>query len=398
MMSLNRYRLRHLVRKGNKKAQRLSRLLERPDRLLGVILIGNTFANIFASAIATVIAVHFFGDVGVIVATIVLTLAVLIFAEAAPKTLAALHPERVAFPVSGILNILLKVFYPLVWFVNTIANAVLRLFRIKVKKRGLDPLSLEELRTVVSEAKGKISSNYHQMLVRILDLEQVCVEDVMVPRNEIHGIDFEEDWKKILQSINQCEHAYMPVFRENIDDVIGMLNMRKVLTHMHTHKLTKNDLLALADKVYFVPEGALLNRQLLNFQDQQRKVGLVVDEYGDIQGLVTLQDILEEIVGEFAQGGVDDLSRLVVKQRDGSVLVDGSISIRDLNRVMHWNLSTEGPKTLSGLVIEHLEMIPLPGIGCRIAGYPMEVKSVSGNTVKLVQIWPELHHAAKTSE
>ncbi len=398
MMSLNRYRLRHLVRKGNKKAQRLSRLLERPDRLLGVILIGNTFANIFASAIATVIAVHFFGDVGVIVATIVLTLAVLIFAEAAPKTLAALHPERVAFPVSGILNILLKVFYPLVWFVNTIANAVLRLFRIKVKKRGLDPLSLEELRTVVSEAKGKISSNYHQMLVRILDLEQVCVVDVMVPRNEIHGIDFEEDWKKILQSINQCEHAYMPVFRENIDDVIGMLNMRKVLTHMHTHKLTKNDLLALADKVYFVPEGALLNRQLLNFQDQQRKVGLVVDEYGDIQGLVTLQDILEEIVGEFAQGGVDDLSRLVVKQRDGSVLVDGSISIRDLNRVMHWNLSTEGPKTLSGLVIEHLEMIPLPGIGCRIAGYPMEVKSVSGNTVKLVQIWPELHHAAKTSE
>lgn len=387
MMSLNRYRLRHLSRKGRPAAKRVMKLLERPDRLLGVILIGNTFANIMASSIATLIAVHYFGDAGIVVATIVLTLVVLIFAETAPKTVAALYPDRVAYKVSWILNWLLKIMYPLVWVVNAAANAILRLFQVKIRKRTAEPLTAEELRSLVHEAKGKISSTYQEMLLRILELERVTVEDVMVPRNAINGLDLTDSWELNFKKIINCEHSHMPLFREHIDDVAGMLNMRKVLSRMQRDRLREQDLLRLADKVYFVPEGALLNRQILNFQEQQKNISLVVDEYGDIQGLVTLQDVLEEIVGEFA-GEVEEFSRLIKSQKDGTVLVDGRISIRDLNRQKQWDLPIEGPKTLSGLIIEYLEMIPHPGICCRIAGYPMEIVRVSGNTIKLVQIFP----------
>lgn len=386
MMSLNRYRLRHLKRKGDLKAQRVARLLERPDRLLGVILLGNTFANILASAIATLIAVHYFGDIGLLIATLALTFIILIFAETAPKTLAALYPGKVAYPVSKPLEILLKIFYPLVWLINLIANGLLWLFRIKIKARGLEPLSREELRTVVHEATGKIASTYQQMLLRILDLEQVTVEDVMIPRNDIHGIDLEEDWANIVKQLTQCEHAYVPLYRENIDQVTGMLNLRKVMVAMQRNELSHPSLEELADKVYFVPEGALLNQQLLNFQDLQKSIGLVVDEYGDIQGLVTLQDVLEEIVGEFATGGVEKTG-LIKKQKDGSVLLDGSLNIRDINRLMQWHLPTDGPKTLSGLIIEYFEMIPTSGVCCQIDGYPMEIINMQANTVKLVRIF-----------
>lgn len=390
MMSLNRYRLRHLARKGLPNAKRVSRLLERPDRLLGVILIGNTFANVLASAIATVIAVHFFGDVGVLIATILLTLVILIFAETAPKTLAALYPEKVAYPFSLPLKILLKVFYPLVWVVNGFANALLRLFGIKVDKHKFEPLSLEELRTLVHEATGKIATNYQQMLLRILDLEQITVEDVMIPRNAIYGIDLEDNWDTILERLAKCGHAFVPLYRDNIDHVVGMLNTRKVLSSMQQQALNKKILLSIAEDVYFVPEGAILNRQLLNFQNQRKSIGLVVDEYGDIQGLVTLQDVLEEIVGEFARD-IDETTRYVRKQRDGSYLIDGRITIRDLNRATRWNLPLEGPKTLSGLIVENLESIPAAGVSLRIAGYPMEVVRVSGNTVRQVKILPDLY-------
>ncbi len=390
MMSLNRYRLRHLARKGKPKAKRVALLLERPDRLLGVILLGNTFANILASAIATAIAVRYFGEVGVLLAAIALTLVILIFAETTPKTFAAIHPMQVAFRTSLPLTILLKLFYPLVWSVNGIANGILLLFRVKVGKRTIEPLSAEELRTVVHEAKGKISSDYQQMLLRVLDLEQVTIEDVMVPKAEIHGIDLQESWDKILYELTHCKHAYLPIYRENIDQVMGVLNLRKVLSILQQRHLTKDDLLQLADKVYFIPEGASLNQQLLNFQDQHKSIGLVVDEYGDIQGLVTLQDVLEEIVGEFSRD-VEDVSRLVNTLRDGSCLVDGRISVRELNRLTKWNLPVEGPKTLSGLVIEYLEMIPIVGVGARIAGYPMEVLEVSGNTVRQLKVWPKLY-------
>ena len=399
MMSLNRYRLRHLARKGRPNAKRVLTLLERPDRLLGVILIGNTFANILASAVATVLAVHYFGDLGVAIATIVLTLVVLIFAETAPKTLAALRPEFVAYRASLPLKWMLKIFYPLVWLVNSVANSVLRLFRVRVKKRAIEPLSAEELSSLVLEAKGKISSTYQEMLLRILALEQITVEDVMVPRNDIVAIDMEDAWEVIFARIIACEHASIPLYREDINHVFGILNLRRVLAHMQKNTLQqKEDLLALAEPVYFVPEGALMHRQLLNFQDQQKSVGLVVDEYGDVQGLVTLQDVVEEIVGEFSQD-VDETARHIKPQPDGSFVVDAMLNVRDLNRQMSWNLPIDGPKTLGGLLIEYLEMIPTAGIAARVAGYPMQVLKVNRNRIKTIQVWPGLAtHVAETDE
>ena len=396
MMAINRYRLRHLARKGNPHAERVMQLLKRPDRLLGVILIGNTFANIMASAVATIIAVYFLGRLGVIVATVALTFIILIFSETTPKTFAAIHPRLVAFATSLPLKILLTIFYPLVWLINAIANGVLWLFGVRVKGHGAEPLTTEELRTVVRETTSKISSSYQQMLLRILNLSQMTVEDVMIPRQAITGIDVADAWDKILHQLMTAEHAYMPIYRENIDHVIGMLNLRRVMASATQGELSKDKLVKLAEDIYFVPEVTLLHHQISNFQRENKTVGLVVDEYGDIQGLVALQDILEEIVGELSVD-VDEATRLVQKQEDGSYLVDGRINIRDLNRLMDWNLPTEGPKTLSGLIVEYLETIPAPGVGLRLSGYPMEIIKVSGNTIQSVRVWPDKWIASLTS-
>jgi Mg2+/Co2+ transporter CorB len=389
MMSLNRYRLKHLARKGSQSAKLTAKLIERPDQLLGVILIGNTFANILASAVTSILAAHYFGDLGILLSTIALALVILIFGETAPKTLAALHPERVAFLVAWPLKYLLKILYPLVWFVNVIANGVLRLFRIHVNSHRSEALSLDELRTIVHESSNKISSNYKKMLLRILDLEQVTVDDVMVPRSEIYGIDLHDEWSVILDQLLNCPHAHVPLYRGSIDHVAGMLNLRKILIFLQKHNIDKESLMTVAEKVYFVPKGAILNRQLLNFQHEQQAAGLVVDEYGDIQGLITLQDVVQEVVGEFAQD-VNVLDDMIQPQADGSYIVDGRINMRDLNRSMHWDLPLEGPKTLSGLIVEYVEMIPRVGLGLRIGGYPMEVLKVRGNAVRWVKIMPEL--------
>lgn len=396
MMSLNRYRLRHLARKNNTQAQRVVSLLARTDRVLGVVLIGNTFANIAASAVATVIAVKYFKDVGVLIATVILTLVVLIFAEAAPKTLAALYPEKVAFPASRLLEFCLKILYPLVWLVNVISNNVLRLFRFSVTHRVIEPLSIEELRTIVNEAQGKISPQYQQMLLRILDLEQVVVDEIMVPRNEIYGIDVNATWDIILRQITCSTHAHVPLYRDNIDAVIGMLNLRKVLIALQQHEFTREEMLTLADEVYFIPEEALVNRQLVNFQERKMSVGLVVDEYGSVVGLLTLQDVLEEIVGEFSVGGEQN-TRLLKLEVDGSYLVDGSVELRDLNRMAEWHLPTDGPRTLSGLLIEYLEFIPKSSVCACIEGYAMEVIRVDHNRIKLVRIWPAVAHSTPGS-
>ncbi len=395
MMSLNRYRLRHLSRKGHQRAKRASQLLERPDRLLGVILIGNTFANILASSLATMLAVHYFHDLGIAIVTVVLTLVILILGETAPKTLAALYPEKMAFSVVFLLQILLKLFYPLVWLVNGVANGCLSLLGAQVKHRHVDPLSAEELRSLVHDASGKISSHYQTMLLRILDLEHMSLEDVMVVRNEVIGIDLEAPWETILQQITKANHQYLPVYRNTLDRVEGVLDMHVLLLMMQKTPVTLERLQQLAEPVYFVPEGASLGQQLFNFQTQKKSVALVVDEYGDIQGLVTLQDILEEIVGEFTTD-VHGIDQQIQRQRDGSIKVAGSIAVRDLNRLMNWSLPLEGPKTLSGLLIEYLEIIPTAGIACRIAGYPMEILAVSDNTIDWVCIWPELYQHAKS--
>ena len=389
-MALNRYRLRHLIRKRHRAAVRVGRLLERTDRLLGVILIGNTFANILAAASATIIAVHFWGEGGVFLATIVLTLLVLIFAEITPKTLAALYPERVAFFASWPLEVLLKLLYPVVWLANGASNGLLRIFRIKIKKRDMETLTYEELRTVVNETGGKAAFNYQKMLLGILDLEKITVNDVILPRSEINGIDMDEDVGSIKEKLLNVKHNYLPLYSESIDKVLGMLKIRNAARLLLQESFTKAELLKLTDPIYFIPEGTYLSQQLLNFKRKKQHMGLVVDEYGDIQGLVTLTDILEEIVGEFSDSPNAMVGRPELLS-DGSYMVGGSMPLRDLNRVLGWQLPTDGPNTLAGLVIEYLEVIPSAGIACRVVGYPMEIVEVAENTIETIKVWPQLY-------
>lgn len=388
MMSLNRYRLRHLAKQKNRSAQRVSQLLIRPDRLLGVILIGNTFANIFAASLATLISVRLFGDIGVAIGTIVLTLIILIFAEVAPKTVAALYPQRVAFLASWPLRILLFLLSPLVWLTNTVANGLLRLLQIKIDVEKNDHLSQEELRTVVYEAGNLIPSDHKEMLVRILDLGAVTVDDIMVPRSEIVGIDLDEDWEDILEDLENSQHTRLPVYVDSIDKVVGIVHLRSVLNLIADERLNKEALRTISEDAYFVPEGTPLNTQLMNFKAAKCRSGLVVDEYGDIQGLVTMEDILEEIVGQFTTD-MATLSRDVHPQEDGSYVVDGGAMLRDLNRSMGWQFPCEGPKTLSGLIIEYLEYIPSPGTGLKIADHPIEIIQVKDNKIKTIKVLPK---------
>lgn len=387
LVSLNRYRLRTLAKNKHPGAMRASKLLERMDRLIGIILLGNNFVNILASSIATLIALRLMGENGIWLSTLLLTIVILIFAEVAPKTMAALHPERFAFPASYILGPLLKLFYPLVWLVNILANAVLRLFGVSSKEGPSQHLSREELRTVVIEAGTMIPQRHQKMLLGILDLEKVTVEDIMVPRAEISFLDLEDNWEDILKQITSSQHTRLPVCKDGIDNVIGIIHMRNILA-LHRHgELERDKFESAIREVYFVPEGTPLNTQLLNFQSQRRRIGLVVDEYGDIQGLVTLDDILEEIVGEFTTDPSTS-SRDIHPQGDGTYLVDGSANIRELNRIMHWSLPTDGPKTLNGMIIEYLETIPEAGTSLLLSGYPIEIVQTTSNAVKTMRIDP----------
>lgn len=392
MMAINRYRLRHLAAKKHSAAERVLKLLERPDRLIGVILLGNNFVNILASSIATLLAMRWMGESGIPVAAAVLTIVVLIFSEVAPKTLAALYPERIAFPTSLIIGPLLKLLYPLVWLTNAVGNNLLKLCGVNIEKSSDSALNSDELRTVVHEAEGIIPQRHQQMLLSILDLEKVTVEDIMVPRHEVIGIDLNEPINTIIEQVINCHHTRLPLYEESIDNVIGIIHLRKLLRSFeHGDGLTKEELKRLAREVYFVPEGTPLNTQLLNFQRHKRRIGLVVNEYGDIQGLVTLEDILEEIVGEFTNTP-EGLNRSIHRQEDGTFLVDAGVTVRELNRAMKWHLPTDGPKTLNGLILEYLEAIPEAGTSLRLSGYPVEIVQMANNAVKTVRIYPALWH------
>ncbi|PIZ04423.1 MAG: magnesium/cobalt efflux protein [Gammaproteobacteria bacterium CG_4_10_14_0_8_um_filter_38_16] len=395
MMAVNRYRLRHLSKKSDKRATRVLKLLERPDRVLGVTLMGNTFAEILASAVATVVTVKWFGETGALISAVLLTVIVLIFGEIAPKTLAALHAQRIAFRAVTPLTWLLKILYPFVWFVSAIANGALRIFGVRADQCLHESLSIDELRSIVREVAGKTSSKYQELLLRVLDLQQITVEEVMVPKNEIDGIDLEADWNTIVTRILQSSHAYLPLYREEINKTQGMLCMREVLVKLYEGRLDKTALLHCAHEVHFIPQGAFLHQQLLNFQRENQAVGLVVDEYGDIQGILMLRDVLEEIAGDFVMDPLE-MEQLISVQEDESVLVDASISLRDLNRLMHWHLPVRGARTLSGLMIAYLESIPKTILCARIAGFPMEVISVSENTIVQVRIWPTLYRSSAT--
>ena len=386
MMAINRYRLRHLVRKGNKAAKRTSALLERPDRLIGVILIGNNFVNILASALATVIAVRLWGDSGIAIATLGLTFIVLIFGEVTPKTVAAMYPEKIAFPSSLILMPLLKVLYPMVWLVNGMCSLLMRPFGIRPGQESEEQLTSEELRTLVNESGLRMTKKRRGMLLGILDLEHVRVDDIMVPRNEVYGIDLDDDLDEIIQDLRECRHTRMPVFRDDIDNIEGILHMRKLAYLLSQSKITKELILQQMEEPYYVPESTPLHTQLINFQKTKARTALVVDEYGDIVGLVTLEDILEEIVGDFTTDNHAHQQEFVT-QGDGSYIIDGTASIRDINKALGWELPTEDARTINGLITEVMEAIPNASVCWYVSDYRFEILQVEDNRVKSVRMF-----------
>ncbi len=387
LMAINKYRLRHLANEGHRGAQLAQKLLRKPDRLIGLILLGNNLVNIMAASIATVIGIRLFGLNGVWIASLALTVVILIFSEVAPKTVAAVHPERIAFPASYVLFILLKVLYPLVWLVNGLANLVLKPFGVKTNAELIEHLNREELRTLVKEGGKRIPDDHQRMLVNILDLEQATVEDVMIPRQDIVGIDLDDPWDEILLQLTQTYYTRMPVFRENIDQVEGLLHIRTVISKLSHGGLTFEELKRSVRRPYFIPEGTALTQQLLEFQRRERRMGLVVDEYGDIQGLVTLDDILEEIVGEYTAESRAK-SRGIRKLDDGSYLVDGAVALRSLNRNMDWGLPEEDASTLNGLLLEELGEIPSGQASMKIGGHVLTILEIKDNVLSKILIKP----------
>jgi Mg2+/Co2+ transporter CorB len=388
LMAINKYRLRHLANQGHRGAKLAQTLLRKPDRLIGLILLGNNLVNIFAASIATIIGIRLFGTSGVWIASLVLTVVILIFSEVAPKTLAAVHPERVAFPASFVLYALLKVAYPVVWLVNGLANVVLKPFRVHTNVELMEHLNQEELRTLVKESGKRIPDDHQRMLVNILDLEQATVEDVMIPRQDIVGVDLDDDWDDILQQLTQTVYTRMPVYRETIDQVEGLLHIRTVIAKLTYGRLTFQDLKRSVRSPYFIPEGTSLTQQLLEFQRRERRMGLVVDEYGDIQGLVTLDDILEEIVGEYtaeSRAKTRDMRAL----DDGNYLVNGNATLRSLNRKMDWDLPEDEVSTINGLLLEELGEIPSGRASLKIGRHIMTILEIKDNVIIKILVKPD---------
>jgi len=390
MMTLNRYKLRHQVKNGNRAARRVEKLLRRPDRLLSLVLIGNNLVNILASALATIVGMRIHGDEGVAIATGILTFVVLVFAEVLPKTVAALYPERVAFPSSLLLVPLQYIMLPLVWLLNTITRLLMRMVGIRADGAINSALSKEELRTIVYESRSLMSRRNQDMLLSVLDLEKVSVDDIMVPRNEIVGINISDDWKSVVRQLSHSPHGRIVLFRDSLDDCVGMLRVREAWRMMTEKKeFTKETLLRAADEIYYIPEGTPLNTQLVKFQRNKKKAGLVVDEYGDIKGLVTIEDILEEIVGDFTTSMSPSLAEEVMPQNDGSVLIEGSANVREINKAFNWQLPEQEARTINGMLLEALEEIPAIATRVQISHYNIDILDVQDNMIKQVRITPK---------
>lgn len=398
MVSLNRHRLRHLAASGHRGARIAERLLARPDRLIGVILLGSNTVNALFSALTTVTVIRLWGeDEGAVgIAAVIIALVILVLTDLAPKTLAALHPERIAFPSAFVLRPTLWLIYPVVWVVNGMANGLLRLVGVRVQAKSADQVSPEELRAIIMEAGVLIPESHQDMLLAILDLEKIAVDDVMVPRVKIEGINLDGEWENILSQLTGSRYTRLPVYRGSLDNVIGMLHVRRVLNLMREGNFDKASLEQVIVEPYFIPSGTTLTTQLLNFRQVKRRVGLVVDEYGDIQGLVTLDEILEEIVGDFTArtlGKIDD----VHAQSDGSYLIRGTVSLRDLNRKLGWNLPTDDSRTLNGLIVEYLEDIPAPGTSLMVHGYQVEILRTRGTAIEIARVRPVPETVPETS-
>lgn len=387
LMAINRYRLRHQAKRGLRGARLVQALIERPDRFIGLVLLGNNFVNILASAITTLIFIRLAGDAGVLAGTLFLTVTILIFAEVAPKTLAAQYPERVAYPAAYVLYPLLRVLSPLVRLINALAGLVTRPLRRSSGSARSDHLSAEELRTLLGESAVLVPPRHRRMLLNILDLEEATVADVMVPRNEIVGIDLDDPLPRILEQLSRFPYSRVPLYHGSIDQVVGILHPRALLASLAEGGVTVERLVQAARKPYFVPESTPLMRQLGEFQKRGRRMALVVDEYGDIVGLVTIEDILEEIVGEFTSEPLEN-SRRIERLPDASVRIDGRIGLRQLNRMMGWELPTDGARTLSGLIVDQLESLPAPGATVRVGGLTLRIDRVEDNVVRQVTVLP----------
>ncbi len=388
MMALNRYRLRHLIKEGHHGAARAGKLLDKPDRLIGIILIGNNFVNILATSIATIIAIKVWGEGGIFLMSCILTLVILVFAEVTPKTIAALHPEKIAYPSSILLGFLLKLIYPLVWMVNTVSNSLVKLFGFDADDSSSHMLTQDELRTVLDESGALIPAKRHGMLMNILDLEKATVEDIMVPRNEVIGIDLEDDIEVIIDTISKSSHTLLPVFKRDLNEVIGFLHMRNISRLISVEEINKAEIMQLTDEAYFVPETTPLHTQLFKFQNNKRRMAMVVDEYGDVQGIVTVEDILEEIVGNFTTN-LSEETEDIHPQEDGTYLIDGTATVREINKALIWNLPTDGPKTLNGLITELLEIIPEKNVCVRLPEHCIEILNVQDNAIKTVRMWAQ---------
>ncbi len=389
LTAASRSRMHLMAEEGNWRAKVVNFLLARSDRLIGALLLGNNLVNILASAIATIIALRLMGEAGIAVATGLLTIVILVFAEVTPKTFATRRAEQFAFVASAVYGPLMIITYPLVVATNWTSSRILKLLNTEAIAKEDEHLSSEELRTVLNETAGMIPQRHRDMLLNILDLGTVSVNDIMVPRNEIVGIDLDDPWDDVLQAISNSPHSRLLVFRDNVDNVVGFIYLRKMLDALRSEKITSEYLESVVRDPYFIPEGTTLTVQLLNFQREKRRVGLVVDEYGDIQGMLTLEDILEEIVGEF-----DNDPRIspaeIRPQPDGSYIVDGNAQVRNLNKSLNWTLPSEGPKTLNGIVVEHFENFPPQGAVFTFNGHPMTILAVEDNKVQQVRIEPAM--------
>ena len=381
MMAINRYRLKHLVKEKNKPARRVTKLLERTDRLLGVILIGNNFTHTLATAIATVIAIRIWSESAVLAVTVFMTIVMIIFAEVMPKTIAALKPESIAFPASYFLKPLSKILSPLVTLVTLVSNGVTKLFGINLNDAEKEELKPEELRTLLQTSR--VPKRQEDMLMGIFDMDYLSVNDVMIPKNEIVGIDLKDDIQTIVKNLNKVRYTYIPIYKDSIDNISGFLSSNRKADFLSLEKPSKTILKTLVENPLFIPENTPLNIQLSNFQLEKRRIGLIVDEYGDIEGLITLRDILEIIVGEITSDNLEKMD--IMPQADGTFMLEGSMMIRDINRRINWDLPTDGPKTLSGLILETAQSIPESNVGITIGPYRLETVLIKDNVVKMAK-------------
>ena len=384
MMALNKYRLKHLIKQNNRSAKRADKLLKRPDRLLGVILIGNNFVNILAAALTTILCLELFGNSGVFIGSVILTIIILIFAEVTPKTFAAKNAESIALPASGILKVLQKVLYPLIWVVNFFSNSLLNLLNVKDENKNED-ITTEELKSVLENSGEMIPKRYQDMLTSILDLDEILIDEIMTPRNEILGIDIEENFEILMEKIAINQKEIMPIYEQSLDNLKGTIDMNGIKKFLISNKLSIKNFMDFADDVYVALENTPLSNQLFNFQKDNKTSAVVVDEYGDVKGLIDINDILEEIVGELSTDKARDKID-IQEQKDGSYLIDGSAAIREINKKLSWDLPLEGPVTLNGLILEKIQTIPESNVSINLNNYLIETVLIKDNMIKFAKI------------